>query len=98
LLPYNAPVNAKFIQDILDGYFPEEFRAKYPEGLRLTVADRRGRFKSQSRRLDERTSCLEVLPTPTDIGVGDGSLKLKIPGLSDVTTRIKRTLTIGVLM
>jgi hypothetical protein len=39
-----------------------------------------------------------MLPPPTDISVGDGRLKLKIPGLPDVTIRIEKTLTIGALM
>jgi hypothetical protein len=98
LRPYDAPVNSIFIQDILDGYFPEEFRADYPEGVRLTVADRRGKFKGPSRRIDDRTNCLEMLPPPTDIGVGDGRLKLRVPALPDVTIKVAKTLRIGELM
>ena len=37
--PYNRPSNRAFMQDLSDGYFPFEFKEKYPEGVPLYLTD-----------------------------------------------------------
>jgi hypothetical protein len=39
-----------------------------------------------------------MLQPPNEIGIGEGELKLKIPGLSDVTIKIGKEITIGEVM
>jgi hypothetical protein len=100
LREYGAPLNAAFIRDIMDGFFPAEFKSQYPEGVRFVVSDHCETFKGQPHSLDERQSCscLEMLPPPTDIGTGDGELKLRIPSMPDVTIKVEKEVTIEELM
>ncbi|XP_071624136.1 UBX domain-containing protein 11 [Heliangelus exortis] len=39
--PYEDPSTQQCLQDILDGYFPSELQARYPDGIPLQVTDRR---------------------------------------------------------
>jgi hypothetical protein len=98
LREYGAPVNAAFVRDIMDGFFPAEFKAQYPEGVRFVVCDHRETFKGQSRSLRDRPrDCLEMLPPPTDLGSGDGELKLRIPSLPDVAVKVTKEFTFRAL-
>ena len=38
--PYTHPAGARFVRDVLDGYFPSEFEAEYPDGVVFDIADR----------------------------------------------------------
>jgi hypothetical protein len=99
LREYGLPLNAAFIGDIMDGFFPAEFKGQYPEGVRFVVVDHCEVFKGQPHSLGSQpTGALEMLPAPTDIGSGDGELRLRIPALPDVTIRVEKELTIGELM
>jgi hypothetical protein len=100
LREYRTPPNATFIRNIMDEFFPGQFKAQHPEGVRFVVWDRRGAFRGQLHCLGERpgSSCLETLLPPADIGNGDGELKLRLPALPDVTIKIAKELTIGELM
>jgi hypothetical protein len=40
--PYGWALCDAFIQDILDGFFPYEYRDRYPDGFPIEVVDRRG--------------------------------------------------------
>ncbi|XP_030320101.1 LOW QUALITY PROTEIN: UBX domain-containing protein 11 [Calypte anna] len=39
--PYEDPSTQQCLQDIMDGYFPSELQARYPDGIPLQVTDRR---------------------------------------------------------
>lgn len=103
---YSLPINVEFIQDILDGFFPIEFKEKYPEGVQFTVIDQRNSdmFKGDARRLIEsarrenRVSNSDNQPQNTnvkDIGDGDGKLKLKMPQNIEVMVHANKEMTIG---
>jgi hypothetical protein len=81
----------------MDGFFPAEFKKQYPEGIRFVVEDHCKAFKGQPHSLEKQTD-LEMLQPPNEIGIGEGELKLKIPGLSDVTIKIGKEMTIGEVM
>ena len=92
LRPYNTPSSASFMRDILDGFFPQEFKQDYPDGVKLKVEDRR------TRQNDDKPDDLEMLPAPTGIGEGDGAVKVRIPAIPDVTIKITKTQTVQDLM
>ncbi|XP_062510595.1 UBX domain-containing protein 11-like isoform X2 [Corticium candelabrum] len=39
--PYSDPLSQRFIQDIMDGYFPSELQDRYPDGVPITLTDKR---------------------------------------------------------
>jgi hypothetical protein len=39
--PYAPPLSSDFFQDIMDGFFPLEFKSKYSEGVKLIVEHHR---------------------------------------------------------
>ena len=83
--PYDDKNNGMFFQDIIDGYFPGEFKNQYPDGVKFSVDDQRSLdiFAGTPRRLLEsaRSSRLEKLND--ELGEGDGKLKVKFPDGSD---------------
>jgi hypothetical protein len=85
LRKYSEPESGFFIQDIVDGFFPGEFRAKYPMGVKLEVNDRRNRdlFQGSARRLVEASKAV--------LGKGDGKLKVRVPDGSDMLVMIEPT-------
>ena len=93
LRPYCHPLNVSFMKDIMDGFFPHEFKKDYPDGVRLKVEDRRTR-RAEPPPADD----LEMLPPPTNIGEGDGAVKVRIPAIPDVTIKIAKTQTVQDLM
>lgn len=40
LRPYDWPIAQQFLRDLVDGYFPYEFKDKYPEGVLMKAVDR----------------------------------------------------------
>jgi hypothetical protein len=99
LREYGAPVHAAFIRDIMDGFFPAEFKGQYPEGVRFVVSDCRETFKGPPHSLSAHPqSCMEMLAPPTDLGTGDGELRVRIPSLPDVTIKVTKELTFRALM
>lgn len=92
LRSYDKPANTAFIKDIMDGFFPQEFKDEFPDGVKMRVEDmRRGPQPGDDTK---KTVELEMLPPPTDIGDGDGLVKLRIPSLPDVTIRVTSDLTV----
>jgi hypothetical protein len=82
LRSYLHPLSSDFFQDIMDGFFPVEFKTKYPEGVCLTVEDLRENdlFKGDARRLVDsaRRERREVKGEwQAEIGDGEGKLKVK---------------------
>lgn len=85
LRPYSENNNGMFFQDIMDGYFPGEFKKEYPDGVKFSVDDQRSLdlFSGTPRRLLEsaRSSRSEK---DDQLGEGDGKLKIKFPDGSDL--------------
>eukprot|EP01028_Stygiella_incarcerata_P002663 TRINITY_DN1501_c0_g1_i3.p1 TRINITY_DN1501_c0_g1~~TRINITY_DN1501_c0_g1_i3.p1 ORF type:complete len:565 (-),score=172.24 TRINITY_DN1501_c0_g1_i3:214-1908(-) len=40
--PYSWDLSIAFVNDIMDGYFPYEFKDKYPDGIPLRIVDKTG--------------------------------------------------------
>lgn len=40
LRPYEWPITKQFLRDIFDGYFPYEFKERFPDGVKLLPIDR----------------------------------------------------------
>ena len=38
--PYDHPAGEKFVRDVLDGYFPSEFKESYPDGIVFDLVDK----------------------------------------------------------
>lgn len=53
--PYNLPMSAQFFRDIYDGFYPSEFKDKYPDGFHIKVVDKRGKeeFQGKGHTLEE---------------------------------------------
>ncbi|OHS99563.1 hypothetical protein TRFO_33980 [Tritrichomonas foetus] len=98
---YEKPINQSFLKDILDGFFPQEFKEKFPEGIKFKVEDKRSQniIRPNMNRNEKNTSSnLELLPPPTNIGSGDGVVKLRIPALPDVVVRISKEMKVSDLI
>ncbi|OHT05499.1 hypothetical protein TRFO_26771 [Tritrichomonas foetus] len=78
---YTENNNGMFIQDIMDGYFPGEFKGEFPDGVKFSVDDQRSLdiFKGTPRRLLESARSLRLDKEEDEIGEGDGKLKVKFP-------------------
>ena len=89
LRPYSEKRNGMFIQDIVDGFFPGEFKERYPDGIKFTVEDRRSEelFNGTARRLIE--SARGIRKDDDEIGQGDGKLKVKMANGGDVVIAIE---------
>ena len=88
---YEKPVNQEFLKDIIDGFFPQEFKEQYPDGVKFKVEDKRRKKEAKQQNLSNSAN-LEMLPPPTDIGSGDGSVKVRIPALPEVIIHISKTM------
>ena len=88
LRPYAEKRNGMFIQDIVDGFFPGEFKDRYPDGVKFTVEDRRSEelFKGTARRLIE--SARGIRRDEEEVCDGDGKLKVKMANGGDVVIPI----------
>ena len=82
---YSEKDNGMFIQDIVDGYFPGEFKAENPDGVKFTVDDQRSLdiFKGTPRRLLESARSQRIDKDDEELGEGDGKLKVKFPDGTD---------------
>lgn len=86
LRPYTENNNGMFFQDIMDGYFPGEFKKEYPDGIKFSVDDQRSLdlFSGTPRRLLESSrSSRSEKDTDDQLGEGDGKLKVKFPDGSE---------------
>lgn len=100
LREYDKPVNQSFIKDILDGFFPQEFKDDHPGGVTFKFEDNRSKefkFPDQYSK-KSKSSDLELLPPPTNIGNGDGAVKVRITGLPDVVIRISKEMLVNDLL
>lgn len=106
---YDLPINIQFFKDIMDGFYPAEFKTDFPEGVKMKVEDKRTKnlnFKGQGRQCNQvmpvgsnnNKSDLELLPPPSDIGEGDGNVKVRIPSLPDVIMHVTKDLLISELI
>jgi uncharacterized coiled-coil protein SlyX len=90
LRPYSDPASGLFIQDIVDGFFPGEFKANFPNGVKFTLDDRRAvdRFHGPARRLVESA---RREPEPDGpLGHGDGKVKIRMPNTREVMVAIEK--------
>lgn len=81
---YTQPLSAAFFRDIMDGYFPSEFKTDYPEGIVLMVEDKRTvDFTGRCRRLID-TPISEIRKSDSRVSArspeGDGIIRIRIPG------------------
>lgn len=101
LRPYSNPLSSDFFQDIMDGFFPLEFKDKYPEGVRLVVEDLRTNnlFKGKARKLSESLRREERTSKPIDwsqeLGDGPGRLKVKVSTGGELLVRTTKEDVIG---
>jgi hypothetical protein len=89
--PYSLPLSSDFFQDIMDGFFPVEFKSRFPEGVRLAIDDRRAndRFKGQGRRLVDSAHSERRQTWRTEIGEGAGQLKVKFADGKEAIVKIE---------
>lgn len=85
LRPYTENNNGMFFQDIMDGYFPGEFKKEYPDGIKFSVDDQRSLdlFSGTPRRLLESARSSRSEKDDDQLGEGDGKLKVKFPDGSE---------------
>jgi hypothetical protein len=101
LRPYAHPLSTDFFQDIMDGFFPAEFKARFPEGVTLVVDDRRAKelFKGDARRLVDaarrETQAEGERGWKTEIGAGDGQLKVRFGDGGETIVRTTEETTIA---
>lgn len=94
---YSRPVSSDFFQDIMDGFFPLEFKEQYPEGVRIIVDDQRVNdlFKGQARKLVESSRRekrdTKVIDWTKELGEGTGKLKVKLSNGKDIIVRTEKT-------
>lgn len=98
---YSQPVSSDFFQDIMDGFFPLEFKGRYPEGVRIIVDDQRVNdlFKGQARKLVESARRekrdTKVIDWTKELGEGSGKLKVKLNNGKDILVRTEKTTKIS---
>lgn len=99
---YDKPCNQSFMNDILDGFFPQEFKETYPGGVIFKVEDNRSKNikypQLAQKNKNSKNSDLELLPPPTNIGNGDGAVKVRIPGIPDVVIRVSKDMKVSDLL
>ena len=101
LRPYSHPMSSDFFQDIMDGFFPLEFKDRYPEGVHLVVEDLRKNdlFKGHARKLSESLRREERTSKPIDwsqeLGEGLGRLKVKVNTGGELLVHTKAEDTVG---
>jgi hypothetical protein len=87
LRKYGDPASGSFLRDIVDGFFPSEFRAKFPNGIKFQVDDRRTGelFQGRCRRLEDSAEAEKE----ENLGKGDGKLKVRMLEGGDLLLRIE---------
>jgi hypothetical protein len=97
LRPYAHPLSSEFFQDIMDGFFPVEFKGKYPEGVTLIVEDQRKNelFKGEARRLIESARREKRGVWKSEIGMGAGQLKVKFRDGKETVVRTGMDMTVA---
>lgn len=84
LRKYGLPLNVRFLKDIYDGFFPSEFKIDYPDGLKLSVEDKRiNDFHGKARKILESARGYNN-SSPNYLGNGDGLLRIRIHGFPDL--------------
>lgn len=85
---YEDEKSGQFFQDIYDGFFPAEFKADHPAGVKIIMTDKRNpeAFKGSARKLLESSRGSRE---PEEIGEGDGKLKIKLPTGPDAMINIE---------
>ena len=92
---YTLPMSGDFFQDIMDGFFPLEFKEKYPEGVKMIVEDLRkiDLFKGNARKLVDtlkRDKSDYEIPDKKEVGDGDGQIKIKFSNGKEALARLKK--------
>jgi hypothetical protein len=92
---YSHPLSSDFFKDIMDGFFPVEFKGKYPEGVKMIVEDCRTNdlFKGKARRLIE--SARREKRRPLEIGEGDGVVRVRFSDGFETNVKAHRETTIA---
>lgn len=102
LRPYTLPLSSEFFKDILDGFFPLEFKSEYPEGVNLVVDDQRkiDLFKGDARKLVEtakRDKGDYEIPEKKVIGDGPGNIIIRFSNSKETLAKITPDMTVGQL-
>ena len=97
---YTQPINVSFLKDILDGFFPTEFKEKYPDGVKLIIDDRRDLFKGEARKLSDSARRGKLIAAPhimtsQEIGEGDGRIRLRFGRGDELTIKTTHDQTIS---
>jgi hypothetical protein len=97
LRPYAHPLSTAFFQDIMDGFFPVEFKAKYPEGVTLVIDDQRKNelFKGEARRLVDSAHREKRAQWKPEIGDGAGQLKVRFADGKETVVRTSADTTVA---
>jgi hypothetical protein len=90
LRPYAHPLSNDFFRDIMDGFFPAEFRANYPDGVTIVVEDqRRNRlFRGEARRIADPAE------GGGEMGKGSGRLKIRLADGKETVVRVSENATV----
>ncbi len=59
--PCSSPTYASFVADVMDGYFPYEFKEPYPEGVTFDVKDRRDTTFTEGDQHSDQMSAAQFL-------------------------------------
>jgi hypothetical protein len=97
---YSLPLSSDFFQDIMDGFFPVEFKSSFPEGVKLMIEDRRTNepFKGEARRIIDPAHREEKQTWKAEIGEGVGQLKVKFADGKQTIVRISPDTTMATVM
>jgi uncharacterized coiled-coil protein SlyX len=89
LRPYSEAASGLFLQDIVDGFFPGEFKADFPNGVKFTLEDRRApdRFRGPARRI---AGSARAERDDRPLGRGDGKVKIRMPNAREVIVAIEK--------
>lgn len=93
--PFSAPSAQQFVRDVIDGFFPEEFKQRYPDGVPLDVRDRRNEnfrdpadatgadaaaFRGEGHMLGRKVRTLaEMGESNLELGFGSEQLLERLP-------------------
>lgn len=68
--PYGWPLCDAFLHDLIDGYYPYEFKDKYPDGFPVEVIDKTKEMHSAGIRREERKNDVQTVIRQTMHGNG----------------------------